>query len=38
MFRYNYKIFHVKGKENARADGLSRRLDYLLEGSTKKEY
>ena len=25
---YNYEIHHLKGKENGRADPLSRRLDY----------
>lgn len=28
MSYYNFKIFHVKGKENGRADALSRRPDY----------
>ena len=28
LSEYNYKIHHVKGKENAHADALSRQLDY----------
>jgi len=26
---YNFQIFYIKGKENSRADALSRRLDYI---------
>ena len=28
LSEYDYEIHHVKGKENARADALSRRPDY----------
>ena len=34
MAPYKFKIYHVKGTENARADALSRRLDYA-EGREK---
>ena len=29
MSQYNFKIMYVKGTENARADALSRRVDYV---------
>jgi len=34
MALYKFKIYYVKGKENAKVDALSRRLDYA-EGKEK---
>jgi len=38
MALYKFKIYHVKGKENARADALSRRLDYTKGKEKTIEY
>ncbi|KAK5080008.1 hypothetical protein LTR05_008826 [Lithohypha guttulata] len=35
MSAYNFRIHYVKGKENGRADALSRRPDYEDDSKTK---
>ena len=35
MSVYNFRIYYVKGKENGRADALSRRPDYKKDSKVK---
>lgn len=37
MSEFNFVITHVKGKDNGRADALSRRLDYKTKEETRSE-
>ena len=36
LAKYNFRIAYKKGKENARADALSRRLDFISKTDKRK--